>query len=147
MGGLLLRLSSLVAMAFTFGCGPHDRVPAILEAVHGRTNAFQMSVVEPFGLYKAYVKEIRVFECVKGPVRDTHGQLHWEVVAVSQVRAKGFELVVGQVPEDFRQVFPPPPETFKPVPGRWYIVAVTLIEPKAGYSYSWVPEPKSWIAE
>jgi hypothetical protein len=104
-----------------------------------------MSVVEPFGLYKEYVKEIRVFECIKGPFRDTPGQLHWEVVAASQVRAKGFELVVGQVPEDFRQVFPPPPETFKPVRGRWYIVTVTLSDPKAGYTR--VTQPKSWIAE
>jgi len=140
---LLLRVSLLVAMAFTFGCG--DRVPPILEVVHGRTNSFQMSVVEPFGLYKAYVKEIRVSECVKEPLRDTPGQLHWEVVAVSQVRAKGFELVVGQVPEHFSQVFPPAPETFKAVPGRWYIVAVTLTDPEAGYT--WVLKPKSWIAE
>jgi hypothetical protein len=104
-----------------------------------------MQVTEPFGLYKAYVKEIRVFECVKGSVRDTPGQLHWEVVALSQVRAKRFEVVAGQVPEEFRQVFPPPPETFKPLPGRWYIAAITLSDPKAGYS--WVPEPKSWKAE
>ncbi len=144
--GLLLRLSLLVAMAFTFGCGYHDRLPPILEAVDGRANAFRMErVIEPFGLYKAYVKEIRVSECVKEPLRDTPGQLHWEVVAVSQVRAKGFELVVGQVPEHFSQVFPPAPETFKAVPGRWYIVAVTLTDPEAGYT--WVLKPKSWIAE
>jgi len=144
--GILLRTSLLVAMAFTFGCGYHDRLPPVLEAVDGRANAFRMErVIEPFGLYKAYVKEIRVSECVKEPLRDTPGQLHWEVVAVSQVRAKGFELVVGQVPEHFRQVFPPPPETFKAVPGRWYIVAVTLTDPEAGYT--WVLKPKSWIAE
>ncbi len=141
----LLWVNLLVAMSFIFGCGPHDRMPPSLQRVRGRANAFRMQVTEPFGLYKEYVKEIRVFECAKGPVRDTPGQLHWEVVAVSQVRAKRFEVVVGQVPEEFRQVFPPPLETFKPVSGRWYIAAITLNDPKAGYSR--VLEPRSWRAE
>ncbi len=140
----LLWVSLLVTLAFMFGCGYHHKGPPWLQKIDGRASVFRLGVIEPFGLYKEYVNDVQVLECVKGPYYDTPGQLLWEVIAASQVRANGFEVVAGQVPEGFRQAFPPPSETFKPVPGRWYVIAVSSTYPKVG-----IPSitRTSWLAD
>jgi hypothetical protein len=102
-------------------------------------------VIEPPPLLypREHVKKIQVFEGTNLGYYDLQHLLCWEVVAAPPVRAKGIEdVVAGQVPERFRQAVPPPSEIFKPVPGKWYTISVTI-----AYAQARPYTPTPWKAE
>lgn len=142
---LLLCFNVLATMTFMFGCGYHHKYPSRFQTTPGRVNAFRLKVIEPGPLDpREHVRKIQVFE---GKYGDSFlrpdGQLCWEVIAEPPVRAKRLgDVVAGQVPKGFRQVVPPPSETFKPVPGRWYTISVAIAHPQA-----WPYVLTSWKAE
>jgi hypothetical protein len=142
--GAVLWTSVLVAMTFMFGCGYHHKYPSHFQKIPGRANAFCLIVIEPGPLDpREHVEKIQVFEGKCSAFQRPHGQLCWEVIANPPVRAKGFEdVVAGQIPGRFRQVVPPPSETFRPVPGNWYSISVAIAHPQAR---PYVPTP--WKAE
>jgi hypothetical protein len=120
-------------------------MPPHFQKVDGRANTFRMFVIEPFGLFaeKERVRLIWVFDFETGVNGMKNRRLCWEIVATTETRATGFELVAGQVPQGFAQVFPPPGETFKPVPGRAYEIRAVMAHPLAS---PWGAETK-WVAE
>lgn len=142
--GLLLWLSVLAALPLTFGCGYHHKTPSHFQLISARANRFRLIVIEPGPLDpREHVKNIQVFEGKHQSFIRPDGQLCWEVIADPPVRAKRLgDVVAGQVPKGFRQIVPPPSETFKPVPGRWYSISVAIAHP---YAYPYVLTP--WLAE
>ncbi len=136
----------LASMSLVLGCaGYPDKNPSYLEKINGRANAFRMVVLEPFGLFapKERVRLIRVFEAEKDPRGTKAERLCWEVVAETPILAQGFEVVAGQVPKGFVQIFPPAGESFTPVPGRSYDIFVVMAHPLASPRGA----PTRWIAE
>ena len=47
-------------------------------------------------------------------------KVQWEIIARQPIRAESFEVTIGQVPEGFEQVVPPPDQTFTPDPRKSY---------------------------
>jgi hypothetical protein len=137
-----LWMCVLALMSLVLGCGYPDKYPSHLQKIDDRANAFRMVVLEPFGLFapKERVRLIRVFEFGAGT---RVGRLCWEVVAETPVPAQGFEVVAGQVPKGFMQIFPPAGESFTPTPGRSYDIFVVMAHPLASPRGA----PTRWIAE
>ncbi|OGN89822.1 MAG: hypothetical protein A2158_07390 [Chloroflexi bacterium RBG_13_46_14] len=133
----LLWFSVLAAMTFMFGCGYGDKYPSNFQKISGYANTFRLKVIEPPSPFypREHVEKIQVYEGDYddyGGIHRPDGQLCWEVVAAPPVRAKSIgDVVVGQVPERFRQVVPTPGEIFKPVPGNWYSISVTIVHNNA----------------
>jgi hypothetical protein len=85
---------------------------------------------------RACIKEIRVFELQTGVKC-----LRWEVIGYAI--ADSLEVVAGQAPEGFTQVYPRQGEIFTPVRGGTYEIAVVtdgVPEGPLGTKTAWVAE-------
>jgi hypothetical protein len=139
---LVLLIVALAGILITQGCGYADKLPSYFEQIKGKPNAFRMFVIEPFGLFqpRESIRAIRVLECDGIYLRDC--EVRWEVIADRPVVAEGFEVIAGIVPTGFDQVIPRSGQVFTPIPGKNYMIAVSLAHPLA---MPWVET--RWVAE
>lgn len=120
----VFAIMSFAAGSLIHGCGPCHKIPASPRNVEGQP--FTYRLVGPGHLLRAYAYE--GFELDSNlppdvevdPLWGTAIKIHWEIIARKPVRARGFEVTIGKVPEGFEQIVPPPEVTFTPVPGKNY---------------------------
>ena len=108
------------------GCGILNKEPLHLEQVENRPNAFRMVVPKsliPFG-EKDLITGISVFEV--DPNEREGSKVYWRLIGPKPVSAKGFELVIGTVPDGFDQMIPSAGQVFTPVVGKEYYIAVAV---------------------
>jgi hypothetical protein len=48
----------------------------------------------------------------------------WKIEAISDIRLSGFTVIVGNVPDGFKQIIPSPPEKFHPTKGERYLIDI-----------------------
>ncbi|MHC4476437.1 MAG: hypothetical protein ACYTEL_12365 [Planctomycetota bacterium] len=111
------------------GCGPCDVACPALMKMQGqpfsfRVNACQCPSLRPHVL-RAWASEWTPEPIVPSPfVRDKCDRLDveplWEIIARKPVKANGFVLTIGQVPDGFDQVIPAAGQIFMPVSGKEY---------------------------
>ena len=132
----------LAAVVLVQGCGMMEAKPLSLEPVETRPNTFQ--TVVPGSLIswgeKHWITGISVFQV--DPTQPEGSKVYWRLTTPKPVGAKGFELVIGQVPDGFEQMIPGVGEVFVPIPGQEYYLAVAL---KKDSETKW--ETIKWVAE
>ncbi len=141
MQGRLL-LAAALAVVLTQGCGMMQRKPLRLEQMETRPNTFE--TVVPRGLIpwgeKDLITGISVFQV--DPAQPEGSKVYWRLIAPKPIKARGFKLVIGEVPDGFTQMMPSPGEAFAPTPGQEYYLAVAL---KKDSEIKW--ETIKWVAE
>ena len=63
----------------------------------------------------------------------------WRIRAAQPVRATGFQVQIGCVPEGFTQLVPANGDQFTPVPGGKYVLTITTTNKRAHYCTWWAP--------
>jgi hypothetical protein len=121
------------------GCGYPDRHPGLVK-IEGRPNTFRLAPLPVIPDRDDAVRGIRVYEF--NPRYSLDSKLFWEITAVEWVKLKGYQVTVGQVPRGFKQIVPGANDKFIPVPGKRYIIAVSLAHPLA---MPW--GATDWVAE
>jgi hypothetical protein len=103
------------------GCvGYPDKEPSYLQQVDGKPNSFRMYVIQPFVLIhgRERIKAIQVYQ----PDESIHDwdevKVYWRIIAEEPVKAEGFQITVGEVPDGFIQAIPSPENMFQPIPGK-----------------------------
>ena len=132
----------LAAVLLAQGCGMMEAKPLSLERVETRPNTFQTVVpgsLIPWG-EKDFMTGISVFQVDSAEPQGS--KVYWRLLAPKPVKAKGFELVIGEVPDGFKQMIPPEGEVFVPAPGEEYYLGIAL---KKDSEAKW--ETIKWTAE
>ncbi len=95
------------------GCGPCDKLPPMVRQIEGQPPRYQIYFAD--GCLSLRPRLLRVYA-----YEQTHVKVQWEIIARQPIRAEGFEVTIGQVPEGFEQVVPQPDQTFAPDPRKSY---------------------------
>lgn len=95
------------------GCGPCDKAPPMVRQIEGQPPRYQIYFAD--GCLSLRPKLLRVYAYEHTPIK-----VQWEIIARQPIRAEGFEVTIGHVPEGFEQVVPPLDQTFAPDPRKSY---------------------------
>jgi hypothetical protein len=139
--GTFRALIVFIIVAQVQGCGVFEKKPVQLEQKEDRPNTFRLvrpKSLIPFG-EKDYIVGLSVFQIV--PAEPEGTKVYWRLNAPRPVRAQGFEVVIGEVPDGFEQLIPTQGKVFTPVPGLEYYLAVAV---KRDSETKW--ETLSWVA-
>lgn len=63
----------------------------------------------------------------------------WHIKAVAPVRAEGFSVAIGDVPEGFRQLVPQDGHSFAPIVGSKYVIQIKTTNSHVSYCGWWTP--------
>ena len=128
---LSLMTSLLISVLVHQGCGYPDKVPSHFEKIAKQPNAFRMVVIQPNLLIhpREHIRAIKVYQ--RESYYSDNVKECWKIIANKPIDAEGFEIIVGIVPEGFRQVTPSPDDVFTTVPGVRYEIAVSIDHPLA----------------
>ena len=106
------------------GCGPCDKAPPMARRIEGQPPRYQIYFADGCLSLRPRVLRIYAYGYIPDPhipqyirVHQWHrlnSMVYWEIIARRPIRAEGFEVTIGEVPEGFEQVVPPPSQTFAP---------------------------------
>ena len=123
---------SLIRIVMTFnlfiigimlsGCGPCDKVPPLAKQIEGQPLRYQIYLADGCQSLRPRVLRVYAYDYVPDPNIPPYIMVHqwnrlnikvyWEIIARRPIIAEGFEVTIGEVPEGFEQVVPPPNQTF-----------------------------------
>lgn len=63
----------------------------------------------------------------------------WRIKPTQRVAAMGFQVRIGQVPQDFTQIVPEGGEPFMAKPGGKYVLVITTTNRRVRYATWWAP--------
>lgn len=66
----------------------------------------------------------------------------WHIKAFAPIRAKGFEVAIGDVPQGFEQIMPKNGQSFVPIAGGKYVIRIKTTNSRASYCGWWTPATK-----
>lgn len=131
---------SIIRMTITFslftvgtmisGCGPCDKAPPMAQKMQGPAPSYRIYFADGCLSLRPRLLRVYAYDHIPDPnippyimVHQWHRlniKVHWEIIARQPIRAEGFVVTIGQVPEGFEQVVPPPDQTFAPDPRKSY---------------------------
>ena len=127
---MTITLSFFTIATMVSGCGPHDKLPPTARRIEDQPPRYQIYGADGCLSLRPRVLRVWAYDHIPDPntppyvmVHQWHRlniKVHWEIIAREPIRAEGFEVTIGQVPEGFEQVVPPPDQTFAYDPHKDY---------------------------
>lgn len=127
---IVMTFSLFIIGIMLSGCGPCDKAPPMARQIEGQPPRYQIYFADGCLSLRPRVLRVYAYDYIPDPSIPTYIMVHqwhhlnikvsWEIIARRPIRADGFEVTIGKVPEGFEQVVPPPDQTFAPDPLKRY---------------------------
>ena len=146
----LVAISALLLLPLLFcGCGYSDKLPSCLVETES-PNVFRMHVIQPWGFLpidRERVKAVMIYEPGDTGISLSKVKVYWKIVAEKSIDAEKFEVKAGLVPTGFVQEIPLSGETFVPISGKKYGIAVMIDQIKISQEGAPPWNTTLWVAQ